>query len=179
MARRGKGINRAAWSVEERAEEEALYEDVVARTNVTHERLDEAERLFADAIQAHRPWAASLEEHFIRQGLAAQIKAYQDRNKAMVSHDGQVLNLPRVQGVRATDSSGDSYYQRELIELCSWEQIAAKRLEAIRTRGTYDDKIAHYDKLLALRDLAPGVANPIEAAAALEIDLDDYLGVAA
>ncbi len=172
-------MNRNAWSAEDRKAYDDLLADVVGATSSTTERLNMFERLLNDAIQAHRPWARDVERGCVRQGLAKEIKSYQDRNRAMVAHNGKVLNLPRVQGTVVRDESGEIYHQRELIELWTWEQIAEKRLEAIRGRRTYSAKIAHYDRLLSLRVKCPESETPADAAERLGLDIDEYLGSAA
>lgn len=169
-------IDRKGWSPHERSEEAAMWQDIVDSTTDTHARLDLAERLLNDAIQAHRFWAHELERQFLRNGLAKEIKRFQDRHRAVVAYHGRLVSLPRVQGVKARRPDGTVYEARALIEFCPWEEIAAKRLEAIRIRRTYSEKTAHYDRLLALRELAPDTATPVQAAAALGIDLDGYLG---
>lgn len=173
-------MNRNAWEPEERAEFDALLAEVVAVTNKTTDRLDLFEVKLNDAIQAHRPWAREVERHCVRGGLAKEIKAFQDRNRAQVAHNGRVLNLPKVQSTLArNEESGEVFYQRELIELWDWQQIADKRSEALKARQGYTEKVAHYDRLLALRDMAPDAKNPREAAKALGLNLDEFLGVEA
>lgn len=173
-------MNRNAWGSEERAEYDALLAEVVAATNKTPARLDLFERKLNDAIQAHRPWAREVERHCVRNGLAKEIKAFQDRNRAMVAHNGRVLNLPKVQSTLVRDEeSGEVFYQRELIELWTWEQIADKRTEALKARQGYTEKVAHYDRLLALREMCPDASTPAEAAKALGLNLDEFLGVEA
>lgn len=153
-----------------------MWQEVVDSTTDTSARLDLAERLLNDAVQAHRPWANDLEQQLLRSGIAKEIKRYQDRHRVGVAYHGRVVSMPRVQGVKARRDDGSTYEARALIEFQPWEQIAEKRLEAIRMRRTYTEKIAHYDRLLALRDLAPEAATPVEAATSLGIDLDEYLG---
>lgn len=173
-------MNRNAWEPEERAEYDALLAEVVATTNKTKARLDLFERKLNDAVQAHRAWARDVERHCIRGGLAKEIKAFQDRNRAQVAHNGRVLNLPKVQSTLArNEESGEVFYQRELIELWDWQQIADKRTEALKARQGYSEKVAHYDRLLALRDLCPDAKNPRDAATTLGLNLDEFLGVEA
>jgi len=173
-------MNRNAWEPEEKAEYDALLAEVVAATNRTPARLDLFERKLNDAIQAHRPWAREVERHCVRSGLAKEIKAFQDRSRAMVAHNGRVLNLPKVQSTLVrNEESGEVFHQRELIELWNWDQIVEKRAEALRARRGYTEKIAHYDKLLALREMYPEANTPAEAAKALGLNLDEFLGVEA
>lgn len=169
---------RAAWEPEEREECDALLAEVIAATTITSERLDSFERHLNDAIQSQRPWARDLERSLLREGAAKEIKRYQDRNRAMVSHNGRVLNLPRVQGTTVRDEEGRVFHQRELIELWSWEQIADKRIEALKGQRTYSEKVAHYDRLLALRELCPESESPADAVKQLGLNLDEYLGTA-
>lgn len=166
---------RGSWGSDERVEYAEMMELVVACKNTT-ERLNLMGRLVNDAIQAQRPWARDLERAAVRAGFAKEIKSYQDRNRALVSHDGQLLNLPSVQDRRVTTPTGEIYHQRELIEVFPWKDIEAKRTEAMKGQSTYDAKIAHYDALLSLRDMAPGSRTPEEAARMLGTTVDQWLG---
>lgn len=168
-------INRNTWSWEERREFDEVLERVVASSRNGHERVDLFDSLLNDALQAHRVWAHDIDRHARRDGLAAEIRRYQDRNRALMSHLGELLNLPRVQARRIRSDDGDVFYQRELIELFSWEQLAEKRTEALKARGTYTQKVAHYDRLMALRDLAPESATPAEAAEMLGTTIEAWL----
>lgn len=169
-------MNRNAWGSDEREEYEAMMALVVASSKNTRDRTKLIAKLLNDAVQAHRPWARDVEYQAIRTGLAKEIKAYQDRTRALVSHDGQVLNLPSIQSRRIQSVDGEIYFQRELIEVWSWEQIEAKRTEALVGQHAYTSKIAHYDALLALRDMAPGAKTPDEAVRQLGTTVDQWLG---
>lgn len=168
-------INRNTWSTDERHEYDALLSVVIASSKATGERLNLFEKLLDDAVQAGRVWATDVDGSCRRDGLGDEIRRYQDRNRAMVSYKGEVLNVPSIQSTKTRSASGDVVYQRELIELTTWEQIAEKRAEAIRSRRTYSDKIAHYDKLLALRDLCPESTTPADAAKRLGLTVDGWL----
>lgn len=172
-------IDRAAWSPEERDEYEALLGEIVAETPDTRERLDLFEHKLLDAVQAQRPWANEVDRACRRFGMGKEISRFESRNRALVAHDGQVLSLPAVQARKVTTSSGEVTYQRELIEVWTWEELAAKRTEALTSAQTYTAKVAHYDRLLALRALAPGAATPADAARMAGVDLDDWLARAA
>lgn len=172
-------IDRAAWSPEERDEYEDLLAEVCNASKDSTERLDLFEEKLADAQNAQRGWAFSVSSSCRRFGLGKEITRFEDRNRALVSHDGRLLSVPRVQARRVVAPTGEVTYQRELIEVWTWEQIAEKRAEAIQARRSYTDKVAHYDRLLALRDLCPQSTSPAEAAAELGWDLDEYLARAA
>lgn len=169
-------IDRAAWSPEERAEFEALLAEVVDASRDTAARLNLMDELITDAIQAHRPWASEVARSARREGFAREIKRHQDRQRALVSYDGRVLSVPAVQARKVVDDDGAVSYQRELIELWTWEELREKRKEAVHAARTYTDKIAHYDRLLILAELAPGTDTPAAAAEALGIDLTVWLG---
>lgn len=171
--------DRAAWSPEERAEYEALVGEVVDASRETRARLDLMDELINDAIQAHRPWASEVARAARREGYAREIKRHQDRQRALVAYDGRVLSVPAVQARKVVDSDGSVTYQRELIELWSWDELWEKRGEALKAAKTYSEKVAHYDRLLALRELAPDAETPAEAAEALGLDLGEWLGRAA
>lgn len=172
-------IDRALWTPEQRDEYEFLLAEVVNATTDTSERLDLFDDKLVDAIQAHRPWATDVARSCRRAGLAKEISRFEARNRALVSHDGKLLSLPRVQARRVVTAAGEQTFQRELIEVWSWEQIQAKRAEVLQQQDTYSAKLAHYDRLLALRDKAPATGSPAEAAAALGVDLDEWLGTTA
>lgn len=168
-------INRNAWSPTERDEYEDLLAEVCNATKGSTERLDLFDAKLTDAIQAHRPWATDVARACRRFGLGKEIARYENRNQALVSHDGLLLSVPRVQS-RKVMVAGEVTYQRELIEVWTWEQITAKRAEAIKASDSYTVKVGHYDRLLALREKAPDTKSPAEAAKQLGIDLEDYLG---
>lgn len=172
-------IDRAAWSPEERAEFEALLTEVCDASRDTAGRLNLMEELIQDAIQAHRPWATEVARSARREGYAREIKRHQDRQRALVAYDGRVLSMPAVQARKVLDADGEVSYQRELIELWTWAELRAKRKEAIRAAKTYTDKVAHYDRLLFLAELAPEAGTPSEAAKALGLNLEEWLGRAA
>jgi len=172
-------IDRAGWSPEEREEYEVLLAEIVDATKDSRERIDLLEHRLLDAVQAHRPWANEVDRACRRQGLGQEIRRFEDRrNTAFVSHDGALLSVPATQSRRVSTPDGE-VYQRELIQVWTWEEIEVKRVEAIRTRRTYDAHIEHYDRLLALRVRCPGSATPADAAKRLGIDLDVYLAAKA
>lgn len=174
-----RAINRAAWSPEERAEYDALLAEVVAASTKTAERLDLMDSKITDAVQAHRPWATEVLRAARRSGFSAEIRRHQDQHRVPVAYDGRVLSVPAVQARRVVDESGVAGYQRELIELWTWDELREKRREAVKAATTYTEKVAHYDRLLMLGELAPEAKSPAEAATALGVDLADWLGRAA
>jgi hypothetical protein len=171
-------INRNAWSPTERDEYEDLLAEVCNASKDTTERLDLIEKKLSDAIQAHRPWAEDVAKACRRFGLGKEITRFENRNRALVSHDGHLLSVPRVQSRKVT-IAGEVTYQRELIEVWTWDQLIAKRAEAIKASDSYTVKIGHYDRLLALQEKAPDTKSPAESAARLGIDREEYLGRAA
>jgi hypothetical protein len=173
-----RAIDRNTWSPQERDEYEDLLAEVCNATTDTRERLDLFEDKLNDAQQAQRGWAYSVARQCRRFGLGKEISRFQDRNRALVSFDGQLLSMPSVQS-RRVETAGEVTYQRELIVLWTWDELRTKRGEAIRASETYSAKVGHYDRLLALQVKAPATATPAEAADVLGIDLDEYLGTAA
>lgn len=172
-------IGRAAWDTQERQEYEAVLAEVVAATSNTHERLDLFEAKLADAIQAQRPWAREVERACLREGLAREVKRHQDRHRAWVSHNGEVLSLPKVQSATVRTETGEVYHQRSLIEYWPWDQVEEKRAEALRALGHDRARVAYYDRLLALRGLSPESTSAADAAKQLGINLDEFLGLEA
>ncbi len=168
-------VNKTTWSPKERQQYEALLAEVVAHSKDTAKRMDLFEKRIAEARKANKTWARDCERAAMREYAASEIKLYQDRIRAMVAHDGRILNVPKVQDRRVRDTSGGVVHQRELIELFTWDQILAKRLTDLRSQRHFSDRVAAWDKLLALRDLCPDASTPAEAARLLCISLDDYL----
>jgi hypothetical protein len=172
-------LNRKTWPAEDRKDYDRVLRQVIDSSTSSTDRLDLFEKLHNDARQAHRIWANDIDRVALRNFLAEQVRRFQARDRALVSHDGVLLTMPRVQSVRVRTETGESYFQRELIELWSWDQIVDKRAEALRTRGTYTARIAQYDKLLALRDLCPDAGTPAEAAGRLGTTIDGWLAAGA
>jgi hypothetical protein len=168
-------INRNAWSAQEKDEYEDLLADICNASNDTSERLDLFEDRLTDAVQAHRQWALDVARACRRAGLGKEISRFEDRNRALVSFDGEVLSVPRTQS-RKVKVAGEVTYQRELIVVWTWDEISEKRAEVIKAARAYTVKVQQYDRLLALRILAPAAGSPVEAADALGLDLDEYLG---
>jgi hypothetical protein len=168
-------INRSTWSAGDKDEYEDLLADLCNRTNDTSERLDLFEDALTDAVQAHRQWALDVARACRRAGLAKEITRFEDRNRALVSFDGQLLSVPRTQS-RKVVVAGEVTYQRELITVWTWGQLAEKRDEVIKARRAYTAKVQQYDRLLSLRVLAPAAKSPAEAAELLGVDIDEYLG---
>ncbi|GAA0738429.1 hypothetical protein Drose_04555 [Dactylosporangium roseum] len=168
-------INRAAWSERDKDEYEDLLAEICNATTDTSERLDLFEDKLTDAVQAQRTWALHVSRACRRAGLGKEIVRFEDRNRALVSYDGQLLSVPRRQG-RKVKVAGEVTYQRELIVVWSWDEIAEKREEVIKATRSYTVKVQQYDRLLALRVLAPAAKSPAEAAELLGLDLDEYLG---
>jgi hypothetical protein len=168
-------LSRKSWPPEVSEDYEQVLRKVVESSASTSDRLDHFEDLLNDGIQAGILWALEIERSAPRDLLAKELRNFQNRSRAMVSYDGKVLNLPRVQSARVRSESGRVYHQRELIELWPWEQIVAKRTEALKAMTTYTAKIAHYDKLLALRDACPIAISPSDAAIRLGVSLESWL----
>jgi len=168
-------INRSAWSDRDRDEYEDLLAEICNLTNDTSERLDLLEDKLTDAVQAHRQWALDVSRASRRAGLAKEITRFEDRNRALVSFDGQLLSVPRTQS-RKVKVAGEVTYQRELIVVWTWDEIAEKREEVIKSARAYTVKVQQYDRLLALHVMAPEAKSPAEAAEHLGLDIDEYLG---
>ncbi len=168
-------INRNAWSEQARDEYEDLLAEICNATNDTSERLDLFEDKLTDAVQGHRQWALDVARACRRAGLAKEITRFEDRNRALVSFDGKLLSVPRTQS-RKVKVGGEVTYQRELITVWTWDELAEKREEVIKATRAYTVKVQQYDRLLSLRVLAPAAKSPAEAAELLGVDIDEYLG---
>jgi hypothetical protein len=171
-------MNDRTWSPQDRAEYDAMVASVVQTERTTEARVNLYEKLTADARQAHRFWAGEIDRDARRTGYREQIKRWMKRNRVLVSFDGRMVSKPRVVGIRQSQGE-ESYDVQALLDALTFDEIEAKRREYLRQVNVYTDNVALMDRLLALRDMAPTATTPAEACALLDLDFDEYLGVAA
>lgn len=172
-------MNFKTWSPEERAEYDAMLNEVVTSATDSGERADLMEEKMRDAIQAQRFWANDAEYHACRVGYHAQIKSYLKRNRLLFWHDGTPISRPRVIGTKAINEVGETVHVQALIETLTFDELRQKRLDYLRQIRAYDENLALTDRLLALADLCPEATTPIEALKLLHLSVEDYLGEAA
>lgn len=172
-------MNFKVWSPEERAEYDAMLCEIVDATTDSGKRADLMEARMNDAIQAQRFWANDAEYHARRVGYLAQIKSFLKRNRLMFSHDGGLVARPRVIGTRSVNELGETVHVQALIETLTFDELRQKRLDYLRQIRAYDENLALVDRMLALADMCPEAASPIEALVLLGLTVEDYLGEAA
>jgi hypothetical protein len=129
------------------------------------------------ADNAHREWAAAvLDEVFV----AGCLKRWKDwnRGRAVITVAGEsyVTTKAAAMSVQKRDASGSAYFQMTL-----WEDMTPAQLRGLiesssKRREAEATTIATARRLLELCDRVPEARNAREAAAALEVDLDEYLG---
>jgi hypothetical protein len=168
-------VNRNAWSAEERDEFDETLALVVGSADPTGERVDRMEQLVAGAVQAHRTWAVDVEREARRIGFASLIKAYLKRTRVVFLNREAMVDKPRVVGFKRTSTDGVVYDVQALLETATFDELRAKRREAIRTMRSYRDSIALFDALLTLAEIYPDAATVAEALVAHGMSLDDFL----
>lgn len=172
-------MNFKTWGPEERAEYDAMLDEIISSASDTGERADLMEAKMRDAIQAQRFWANDAEYHACRVGYIAQIKSYLKRTRVMFSYDGSIISRPRFVGARAKTESGEVFYTQALIETLTFDELREKRLDYLRQIRAYDENLALVDRLLALADMCPKASTPNDALKLLNLTVEDYLGEAA
>jgi hypothetical protein len=135
------------------------------------------EALTNAADNAHRAWAdAVLDEIFV----AGCLKRWKDWNRPRavitVAGESYVTTKAAAMSVQKRDAGGSSYFQLTL-----WEDMTPAQLRGLiesssKRREAEATAIATARRLLALCDKVPGALNAREAAAALDVDIDEYLG---
>jgi hypothetical protein len=139
---------------------------------------ERTERLLSgvrDGIQARRVWANIALEEAARIGLASFLKGFYKRDRAAISHDGEVLSKPRTIGAKRSDGDGNEYHTQSLFDYLTVDELRAKRREYLAQIHSYKGNLALADKLIALCEAA-GCATPQLAASALGTSVDEWLG---
>jgi hypothetical protein len=155
-----------------------MMEEVIAESPDSAERIAAFLEKLHDAVQAHRQWAILLDSDIRRRGAGSEVSSYAKSRvpRLPVAYDGRVLTQDAIAGFKRTRAGGEKWVAQELVSMVPWDELKAKRAEQLAMEHAYGAKVAMYDKLLALRDLAPEAANPSEACTVLGMSLDDYLG---
>jgi hypothetical protein len=125
-------INRNTWSPSDKDEYEDLLAEICNETTTTRASVSTSSRdKLIDAINAQRQWALDVSSASRRAGLGKEITRFEDRNRVLVSHNGELLSVPRTQS-RKVKVAGEVTYQRELIVVWTWDEIAEKREDVIK-----------------------------------------------
>lgn len=129
------------------------------------------------AENAHREWASAvLDEIFV----AGCLKRWKDWNRPRavitVAGESYVTTKAAAMSVQKRDASGSAYFQMTL-----WEDMTPAQLRQLiesssKRREAEATTIATARRLLALCDKVPGSQNARQAAAELDVDIDEYLG---
>lgn len=168
---------RRTWPEDERGEYEVACNDAWDSAKSTRERGERFRELVDDGVQAHRLWANDLLQEFLQRGAEAELKSWRNRTRRVVAvaHDGRILDLPRVIGVKVPSEDGAAYHQQELYDFLPFEQLEEKAKEYLSQARAYQDRLYVLTLLLELRDLAPGASTPQEAAERLGTTVDAWL----
>lgn len=171
-------MRKVGWPPDWNSEYTEMMEEVIAETPDSAERIAAFLSKLHDAVQAQRQWAILVDADIRRRGAGAEVSSYAKARvpRLPVAYDGRVLTQDAVAGFKRTRASGQQWVAQELVAMVSWDELKAKRSEQLAMEHAYGVKVAMYDKLLALRDLAPEAANPAEACELLGLSIDDYLG---
>lgn len=96
------------WSQEDRHEYTEACADAWEAGDSTKERGERFAALVADAVQAHRPWAADLTRQFALRGAQTELNSWRKSTRplAAVAHDGRLISKTRVVGVQRQDDDG-------------------------------------------------------------------------
>jgi len=124
--------------------------------------------------QSQRYWSRDLERHILHLGALEVVREFvrSERTRPVMGGDGTKSG---VLSFKAKSPTGETWNQLTIFELATFEQIAAKRREFLKAVRAYNENVAFLDKLLALHEMVPGAANPLEACEALGMTVDDYL----
>lgn len=163
---------------EARREYEALMNEVLNEAEGTGDRARLMANKIADAIQAHRSWALTVQWDAQVTGYAAAVKTYLKRTRVVVNIEDREVAKPRTIGVKRRDDEGNVVDLQLPLEVLTFDQVREKRAEYLRQQKAYTDNVAVADRLLALEDLAPGCKTPADAVAELGLTLEEYLAAA-
>jgi hypothetical protein len=171
-------VRKVGWPPDWNAEYAEMMEEVIAESPDSAERIAAFLSKLHDAVQAHRQWAVLLDADIRRRGAGSEVSGYAKGRvpRLPVAYDGRLLTQDAVAGFKRTRGSGEQWVAQELVAMVTWDELRAKRAEQLAMEQAYGVKVAMYDKLLALRDMAPQAANPAEACTILGLSIDDYLG---
>lgn len=171
-------MRKVGWPPEWNSEYTEMMEEVIAETPNSAERIAAFLAKLHDAVQAQRQWAMLLDADIRRRGAGSEVSGYAKARvpRLPVAYDGRLLTQDAVAGFKQTRASGEQWVAQQMVAMVSWDELKAKRAEQLAMEHAYGVKVAMYDKLLALRDMAPRAANPAEACSILGMSIDDYLG---
>lgn len=145
----------------------------------TGERVALIAHYIDDAVQAHRPWATTVQIDAQMAGYSRDLKSWLKRSRVLVVLDGRTVSKPTVLGARRRDAGGIEFALQLDIAVMTFREIRDKALEASRIAKTYTDSRRYLDAVFALADRVPNADTPAEALSMLGISLDDWLGSAA
>lgn len=168
-------MNMKAWSPEERDEFEAACAEAWRSSHRQGERTETFIEVLQDARQAHRFWAGDVLDEALRTGASSILKNWSKRQRIVISFEGEVVARPRMVGRRRDDGEGHGYTEQALLDSFTLDDLRAKRKEYLTQITAYRQNIALIDELIALCE-ATGCNTPAEAAAALGVSIDDWIG---
>lgn len=129
------------------------------------------------ADQAHRAWAADVLADIFAAGCLARWKNW-NRGRAVITVAGESYTTTKAaaMSVLKKGPTGDQYFQLTLWEDMTPAQLRQILLAAAKRTESEKTTIATARRLLALCDQVPAALTVREAAAALDVDIEEYLG---
>lgn len=175
-------MTRYMLSPEEREEYDALLAEAGFDDNKqvreTAEIGGRMRRLLEDAEQAGKSWARWIIEDDQESGHADRFKKWRKARERVRVYDprsGTLTSRPAAQSVKHRRSDGHEAHQLTLWREMDWTQLQ-EMLESSYQRIRSDRiNAATAQKLLSLRERAPGTSGPLEACELLGLDFDSYL----
>lgn len=171
-------MNVKNWSPEEREEFEAACIEAWGSSVRQGERTEAFIDALRDARQAQRFWASDVLEEALRTGASSILKNWSKRQRIVITFEGEVVSRPRMIGRRRDDGEGRGYTEQALLDSFTLDELRSKRTEYLAQIKAYRQNIAVIDQLIALCE-ATGCDTPADAARALGVSVDDWIGRAA
>lgn len=162
-----------ALSLEERAEYDALLDEVVEANHSTGARASALIDGLDDAIQAHRPWALPVLRELAYAGAQRAVTEHVKR-RAPRSSTKSGRSKATVAG-RRIEVDGVTHYEQRQLTLFTREQLAGMLDRAGRQIVAERDNIEWAKSLLALMDKHPSAATVAEALSAEGVSIEAWL----
>ncbi len=169
-----RGDWKSTWDPESKAEYRDFMHDICNASTDTGRRRNAVVDALPDLLQSQRYWPRDLERHILHVGALEVVREFvrAERTRPVMSGDGVKSG---VLSFKAKSPTGETWNQLTIFELATFEQIAAKRREFLKSVRAYNENVAFLDKLLALHEMVPAAGNPLEACEALGLTVDEYL----
>lgn len=156
----------------------ALIQEACDRTEGTGARVALVAAMVADAVQAHRPWAVTVQDDAMAAGFARDIKTHLKRARVVVALGDRRVSKTTVVGVRRRGLEGNECDQQLDLLVLTFDELRSKARWAAEQSQVFDDSRAMLARLLTLQDRVPAATTVEEALLALHVSMDAWLGEA-